>query len=92
LPVLFAAGMTLLGTIDGAFKNFAYNWAFFKPVRKVFYNITITSLSVIVALVIGPISLIGVLSDKFTRVRAMELEGLEPPTSWGAIQADSHQF
>jgi len=41
-------------------------WAFFKPVRKVFYNITITSLSVVVALVIGPISLIGVLSEKFT--------------------------
>jgi high-affinity nickel-transport protein len=66
LPILFAAGMTLLDTIDGAFMNFAYSWAFLKPVRKVFYNITITSLSVIVALVIGPISLIGVLSDKFT--------------------------
>ena len=66
LPILFAAGMTLLDTIDGAFMNFAYSWAFFKPVRKVFYNITITSLSVLVALVIGPISLIGVLSDKFT--------------------------
>jgi len=65
LPVLFAAGMSLLDTIDGAFMNFAYGWAFFKPVRKVFYNITITSLSVMVALVIGPISLIGVLSDKF---------------------------
>jgi len=66
LPILFAAGMTLLDTIDGAFMNFAYSWAFHKPVRKVFYNITITSLSVIVALVIGPISLIGVLSEKFT--------------------------
>ena len=66
LPILFAAGMTLLDTIDGAFMNFAYSWAFFKPVRKVFYNITITSLSVIVALIIGPISLIGVLSEKFT--------------------------
>lgn len=65
LPILFAAGMTLLDTLDGAFMNFAYSWAFFKPVRKVFYNITITSLSVIVALVIGPISLIGVLSNKF---------------------------
>ena len=66
LPILFAAGMTLLDTIDGAFMNFAYSWAFLKPVRKVFYNITITSLSVIVALIIGPISLIGVLSEKFT--------------------------
>ena len=66
LPILFAAGMTLLDTIDGAFMNFAYSWAFLKPVRKVFYNITITSLSVIVALIIGPISLIGVLSEKLT--------------------------
>ena len=65
LPILFAAGMCLLDTIDGAFMNFAYGWAFFKPVRKVFYNITITSISVLVALVIGPISLIGVFSDKF---------------------------
>ena len=53
LPILFAAGMTLLDTIDGAFMNFAYGWAFSKPVRKVFYNITITALSVAVALVIG---------------------------------------
>lgn len=66
LPILFAAGMTLLDTLDGAFMNFAYGWAFLKPVRKVFYNITITSLSVLVALVIGPISLISVLSDKFS--------------------------
>ena len=42
LPILFAAGMSLLDTIDGAFMNFAYGWAFSKPVRKVFYNITIT--------------------------------------------------
>ena len=66
LPILFAAGMSLLDTIDGAFMNFAYGWAFFKPVRKVFYNMTITSLSVLVALVIGPISLMGVFSEKFT--------------------------
>ena len=66
LPILFAAGMSLLDTIDGAFMNFAYNWAFLKPVRKVFYNITITALSVFVALVIGPISLISVLSEKLS--------------------------
>jgi nickel/cobalt transporter (NiCoT) family protein len=64
LPILFAAGMTLLDTLDGAFMNFAYHWAFLKPVRKVFYNITITALSVLVALVIGPISLISVMSEK----------------------------
>jgi len=66
LPILFAAGMSLFDTLDGAFMNFAYSWAFLKPVRKVFYNLTITGLSVLVALVIGPISLISVLSDKFS--------------------------
>jgi high-affinity nickel-transport protein len=64
LPVLFAAGMCLLDTIDGVFMNFAYGWAFAKPVRKVFYNIAITSVSVAVALVIGTIELIGVLVDQ----------------------------
>ena len=58
LPILFAAGMSLLDTIDGAFMNFAYGWAFSKPVRKIFYNMTITGLSVVVALVIGTIELI----------------------------------
>jgi nickel/cobalt transporter (NiCoT) family protein len=64
LPILFAAGMSLLDTIDGAFMNFAYGWAFSKPVRKVFYNITITWLSVVVALVIGTIELASVLADR----------------------------
>ena len=50
LPILFAAGMSLMDTIDGSFMNFAYGWAFSKPVRKVFYNLTITGLSVAVAL------------------------------------------
>jgi high-affinity nickel-transport protein len=63
LPVLFAAGMSLLDTIDGSFMNFAYGWAFSKPVRKVFYNITITGLSVMVALVIGTIELGGILAQ-----------------------------
>jgi len=64
LPVLFAAGMSLLDTIDGSFMNFAYGWAFSKPVRKVFYNITITGLSVAVALIIGTIELLSILQDK----------------------------
>jgi high-affinity nickel-transport protein len=64
LPILFAAGMSLLDSIDGCFMNFAYGWAFSKPVRKVFYNITITGLSVAVALVIGTIELISILTDK----------------------------
>jgi high-affinity nickel-transport protein len=59
LPILFAAGMSLLDTIDGSFMNFAYGWAFSEPVRKVYYNITITGLSVMVALVIGTIELAG---------------------------------
>ncbi|MFG1697203.1 HoxN/HupN/NixA family nickel/cobalt transporter [Nonomuraea sp. NPDC049309] len=64
LPILFAAGMSLLDTIDGSFMNFAYGWAFSKPVRKIYYNITITSLSAGVALIIGFIELDSVLADK----------------------------
>jgi high-affinity nickel-transport protein len=64
LPVLFAAGMSLLDTIDGSFMNFAYGWAFSKPVRNVFYNITITGLSVAVALVIGTLELGGIVAAR----------------------------
>ena len=64
LPILFAAGMSLLDSIDGCFMNFAYGWAFSKPVRKVFYNLTITGLSVAVALVIGTIELGGLLASQ----------------------------
>ncbi len=64
LPILFAAGMCLMDTVDGVFMNAAYGWAFAKPVRKVFYNITITAISVAVALIIGTIELIGVLADQ----------------------------
>jgi nickel/cobalt transporter (NiCoT) family protein len=64
LPVLFAAGMCLFDTADGCFMNFAYDWAFAKPVRKVYYNLTITGLSVFVALFIGTIELLGLLSTE----------------------------
>jgi high-affinity nickel-transport protein len=64
LPVLFAAGMSLLDSIDGCFMNFAYDWAFSQPVRKVFYNITITGLSVAVALVIGTVELVSILTEQ----------------------------
>jgi high-affinity nickel-transport protein len=64
LPVLFAAGMCLMDTVDGVFMNGAYGWAFAKPVRKVFYNITITTVSITVAVVIGTIELVGVLADQ----------------------------
>jgi len=63
LPTLFTAGMTLLDTIDGCFMNLAYGWAFLNPVRKVYYNISITGLSVAVAFLIGSIELVGVLHD-----------------------------
>src|SRR5436305_10370194 len=66
LPILFAAGMSLLDTIDGSFMNFAYGWAFSKPVRKIYYNITVTGLSVVIALVIGTIELLGLAASKLT--------------------------
>ncbi|WP_163699128.1 Nickel transporter NicT [Mycolicibacterium sarraceniae] len=64
LPILFAAGMSLMDTTDGVFMNYAYGWAFAKPVRKIFYNMTITTLSVAVALIIGTIELVGVIADR----------------------------
>jgi high-affinity nickel-transport protein len=64
LPILFAAGMSLMDTADGVFMTKAYGWAFASPVRKVYYNIAVTSLSVCVALVIGTIELAQVVSDK----------------------------
>jgi high-affinity nickel-transport protein len=64
LPVLFTAGMCLLDTIDGSFMNFAYGWAFSNPVRKIYYNITITGLSVVVALLIGSIELLDLFAGQ----------------------------
>jgi high-affinity nickel-transport protein len=57
LPLLFAAGMSALDTTDGVLMTKAYDWAFVNPLRKIFYNITITGLSVVVALVIGSVQL-----------------------------------
>jgi len=56
--------MSLLDTIDGSFMNFAYGWAFSKPVRKVYYNIIITALSVAIAFIIGSIELLSILAEK----------------------------
>jgi len=64
LPILFAAGMCLLDTIDGCFMNFAYGWAFARPIRKVYYNMTITGLSVAVAFIIGTIEIFGLLATE----------------------------
>ena len=64
LPLLFAGGMTLFDTLDGCFMNFAYGWAFARPVRKVYYNLVITGLSIAVAFLIGTIEIAGLLSSE----------------------------
>ncbi len=64
LPLFFAGGMSLLDTIDGSFMNFAYGWAFSKPVRKVYYNIVITGLSVSVALFVGGLEITQVIAKQ----------------------------
>jgi high-affinity nickel-transport protein len=63
-PVLFTAGMTLIDTTDGILMLGAYGWAFMKPVRKLYYNITITTISVLVALIVGSIEGLGLLGDQ----------------------------
>jgi len=62
LPILFAAGMSTMDTLDGVFMSKAYGWAFVTPLRKIYYNITTTGLSIFVAFVIGTIELLGLLS------------------------------
>ncbi|HXX15204.1 MAG TPA: HoxN/HupN/NixA family nickel/cobalt transporter [Candidatus Eremiobacteraceae bacterium] len=64
-PVLFAAGMCLIDTTDNILMLGAYGWAFVKPIRKLYYNMTITSVSVIVALVIGGVETLGLLGGQF---------------------------
>jgi len=66
LPLFFAGGMSLLDTIDGSFMNFAYGWAFSKPVRKVYYNIIITGLSVAVALFVGGLEVCQVIANQLS--------------------------
>jgi high-affinity nickel-transport protein len=64
LPVIFAAGMSLFDTIDGSFMNVAYGWASSRPVRTVYYNITMTGLSVAVALIVGTAELLGLFAEQ----------------------------
>ncbi len=64
LPILFTAGMTLMDTLDGVFMNFAYSWAFFNPVRKVYYNLAITGLSVSICFFIATIEVLGLLPSE----------------------------
>lgn len=65
LPILFAAGMTLFDTLNSMFMTRAYGWAFENPVRKLYYNATITAVSVVAAISIGFLSLVGVVIDRF---------------------------
>jgi high-affinity nickel-transport protein len=64
-PALFTAGMTLIDTTDSVLMVGAYGWAFVKPIRKLYYNLTITFVSVVVAVIVGGVEALGVLADKF---------------------------
>jgi len=78
LPVLFTAGMTFMDTTDGLLMNLAYGWAFFNPVRKVYYNLTITGLSVAICFVVGAVEALSLLPQ--------EIHGLSRTTGfWGLI-------
>ena len=81
-PALFAAGMSLIDTTDGILMLGAYDWAFVKPIRKLYYNLTITSVSVVVALLVGGIETLGLLGDQF------ELKG----AFWEGIGALNDNF
>ena len=72
LPVLFTAGMAVLDTTDGIFMNIAYGWAFFNPVRKVYYNLAITGLSVAICFLVGGIEALGLISNE---VRGLHGDG-----------------
>jgi len=64
LPLLFAAGMSLVDTTDGVAMLGAYGWAFLKPVRRLYYNITITAISIVVALFVGGVEMLGVIASE----------------------------
>ena len=82
LPIVFAAGMSLLDAADGVVMTRAYDWAFAKPLRRLYYNATVTGLSVFVALVVGTIELAGVVADKWSITSG--------PIAWlGGINLDS---
>jgi nickel/cobalt transporter (NiCoT) family protein len=84
LPFIFAAGMSLMDALDGIFMTKAYGWAFTSPLRKIYYNLTTTSISIFVALVIGTIQIINVLATKtnidnyepFTTIANIDLGGI----------------
>jgi nickel/cobalt transporter (NiCoT) family protein len=74
VPLLFAAGMSLMDTLDGLLMTAAYDWAFMQPVRKIYYNLVVTGLSIAVALLIGSIELVSILHD--------DLNWVDPVSSW----------
>jgi len=85
LPVLFSAGMSLFDALDGTFMNYAYGWAFAGPVRKVYYNIVVTGLSVAVALLIGAQEIISIMTEK--------LDLTSGPLAWvGALDLGAMGF
>ncbi len=65
LPLLFAAGMSLVDTTDSILMLGAYGWAFVRPMRKLYYNMNITFISVLVALAIGTVELLSIIADRF---------------------------
>jgi nickel/cobalt transporter (NiCoT) family protein len=81
-PVLFSAGMSLIDTLDGHLMLGAYGWAYERPLRKIYYNLTITLVSILVAVVIGGIEALGLLADQF---------GLKGPV-WDAIGSLNDNF
>jgi high-affinity nickel-transport protein len=83
-PALFAAGMTLIDTTDGVLMLGAYGWAFMKPIRKLYYNMTITAVSVLVALVVGGLETLNLIGD--------ELGLTDGGGFWGAIGAINDNF
>ena len=81
-PALFTAGMSLVDTSDGVLMLGAYGWAFMKPIRKLYYNLTITAVSVVVAVLIGGIETLGLIGD------TLKLEG----RFWNVIGALNDNF
>jgi high-affinity nickel-transport protein len=81
-PALFTAGMSLVDTTDGILMLGAYGWAFMKPIRKLYYNLTITALSVVVAVAVGGIEVLGLIGDQF------ELSG----DFWDAVSVINGNF
>jgi high-affinity nickel-transport protein len=81
-PLLFAAGMSLIDTTDNVLMLGAYGWAFVKPIRKLYYNLTITSVSVVVAIAVGGIEALGLIGERF------HLKG----SFWGAVARLNENF